>query len=88
VRTALVRITREAVSNAARHGASSNVHLTLERGCLEIVDDGNGFDDGGAGGGFGLVSMRDRAEAIGGDLQLSSTSTGTSIKVVWDGETQ
>ena len=90
-REALVRIVREAVSNAARHGRASTVRITIRDGCMEIRDNGLGFDpeDGGAGGsadsgGFGLVSMRDRAEAMRAMIDVSSApGDGTTVKVVW-----
>ncbi len=72
---ALMRIACEAVTNAARHSGSSRVRLTVERDGsrvrLWVSDKGCGFDTA-ARGGFGLVSMRERAHSVGGELCISS----------------
>lgn len=74
---ALVRIACEAVANAARHSGASEVNLRLERDGarvrLRVSDQGCGFDPTAAGDGFGLLSMRQRACAVGGELRISST---------------
>jgi signal transduction histidine kinase len=85
---ALIRIAREAVSNAARHGAARTVRVELHQGdrvVLRISDDGHGFDPEKAtsNGGFGLVSMRERAQALGGELSVRSREGfGSEIEVV------
>ena len=76
LREAMVRVVREAVMNAVRHGGAQTVHVKL-RGPDPIVllvrDDGKGFDpDAVNGGGFGLTSMRERARALGGELRITS----------------
>ncbi len=89
VREALLRIAREAVTNAARHGDAGLVRVELENGMglrLRIVDDGRGFDAGSRkrlrNGGFGLVSMSERARAIGAVLSVDSRSgAGTTVEV-------
>ena len=89
-REALVRISREAVANAVRHGSAGQVRLTLSRADdlrLTVSDDGCGFDPGARArtpaAGFGLVSMRERAEALGGTLAVvSAPGAGTTIDVV------
>ena len=70
---ALLRIVREAVSNAVRHGDAQRLCLSLRRDetskRLTISDDGRGFDvarTGLAAGGYGLTSMRDRARTLPG----------------------
>ena len=89
-RHALVRITREAVSNAIRHGEAHAVCVRLERdveGCrLVVQDDGRGFDPAQArrSTGFGLTSMRERAAALPGSFDLASEAgRGTSVTVSW-----
>jgi signal transduction histidine kinase len=89
-RHALVRITREAVSNALRHGHAQAVCIRLERDAgrcrLVVHDDGRGFDPVTARGstGFGLTSMRERALALPGWFDISSESgRGTSVTVTW-----
>jgi signal transduction histidine kinase len=88
-REGLVRIVREAVTNAARHGSARAVTVELRRSDalrLRIADDGIGFDPAGArrrGHGFGITSMRQRAEAAGGALHISSCpDEGTQIEVI------
>jgi signal transduction histidine kinase len=83
---ALLGILREAVTNAARHARASDVEIELNNGGdlhMRIRDNGDGFDPGEQRGGFGLSGMRERAQALGGDLHLSSRpGAGTEIEVV------
>lgn len=73
---ALVRIACEAVTNAARHSGASRVILNLERDGsrvrLRVSDSGRGFDTRVPCGGFGLISMSERARSVGGELRISS----------------
>jgi signal transduction histidine kinase len=86
---ALVRIVREAVTNAVRHGGAKTVTIRLrsEHGELRltIADDGVGFDPLIAahhGSGFGLASMKARAGELGGHVRIESRrGAGTSIEV-------
>lgn len=84
-REALVRIAREAVSNAARHGRPRGVTVTLLPRTMHIEDDGTGFDpDRPTPGRFGLTSMRDRAEGMGGEITVDSApGKGTRVTVTW-----
>lgn len=73
VHDAFMRIVREAVSNAIRHGNARVVLVRLARAddlVLCIEDDGVGLGDG-PGPGFGLISMRERAHALGGTLDVA-----------------
>jgi signal transduction histidine kinase len=86
VREAVLRIAREATSNAARHGRASHVLVTLQAGDtfrLTVTDNGIGFDAEAAlrdGRGFGLESMQARARAAGGTLSIwSGPGEGTEI---------
>jgi len=87
-REALLRIATEAISNAARHSGAAEVRVELERldgaTLLRIIDRGRGFDTATTDhAGFGLVSMKERAEAIGGDFQIRSRpGWGTQVEVV------
>src|SRR5690606_35020672 len=84
VREALVRIMREAITNAARHGKAQNVDVSLSAtGVLRISDDGSGFEVDGAGAGrFGLISLRERAERLGATIGIESKpGRGTSVEV-------
>jgi signal transduction histidine kinase len=89
VREALVRIAREAVTNAARHGDAGLVRVELENEhglLLRIADDGRGFDAVSTkrrkNGGFGLVSMSERARSIGAVFSVDSRrGAGTTVEV-------
>lgn len=86
-REGLLRIAAEAVANAAAHARAEHIRVELEsagRVRLRVVDDGTGFDPDASrnGGGFGLTSMRERAEALGADFRLrSSAGRGTEVEV-------
>lgn len=74
-----LRLAQEAVANAGKHSQAKNIDLRLdyepERVCLEIRDDGRGFDLEAASaepGHFGLSGMRERAEKLGGQLRIES----------------
>ena len=90
-RHALMRITREAVSNSVRHGRADRVQIRLTRDGAErhlvISDDGVGFNVEAAAarhGGYGLVSMRDRACALPGSFQVAAaTGRGSTSTVRW-----
>lgn len=89
-RHALVRITREAVSNAIRHGGAGSVTVRLERddeGCrLVVQDDGGGFEPAAVASstGYGLTSMRERALALPGSFHITSGhGSGTALTVCW-----
>jgi len=89
----LYRIGQEALNNVAKHARARHVRLVIRSGedgvRLDVADDGVGFDSGavarswsGSGGGLGLVSMRERAEALHGRLRVASgPEGGTSVEV-------
>ena len=75
----------EALTNVARHAEARTARVTIRREPgsvrLEVADDGRGGADESAG--TGLVGLRDRAEAAGGTLGLSSTpGRGTVVTAV------
>jgi signal transduction histidine kinase len=88
---AAFRIIQEALTNVEKHAEARQAKVTLRFGgrffeCL-VADDGAGFCPEGAtesttvGTGFGLSSMRQRAMAVGGELEISSTpGGGTDIR--------
>ena len=87
VREDLARIVREAVSNAARHGDASTVTVALsntEGIRVSVTDDGKGFDpEAPRRRGFGLTSMRERAEMRGATVNVESTpGVGTKVEVI------
>jgi signal transduction histidine kinase len=85
---ALSRIVREAVANAVRHGHATTITVHLrdtDDVWLRVTDDGKGFDPSQPHppSSFGLISMRERAEALGGHLRVESEpGRGTSVEVV------
>jgi signal transduction histidine kinase len=87
-RQALVRILREAITNGVRHGCATEVALELSGGDgvrMAVRDNGAGFEPGGPRrpGSFGLTTMRERAQAMGGDLTIQSDpGEGTIVEVV------
>jgi two-component system sensor histidine kinase UhpB len=85
---ALFRIAQEALTNAAKHsgGSSVVVSVTAEPGSVRVgvEDDGRGFPDpvgarGAQRGGWGLPTMRERAEAHGGSLKVEFPGRGTRV---------
>lgn len=86
---ALLRALQESLSNVHRHAGASRVNVTLsympDRVLLDVQDDGNGFrPEAGASDddGFGLIAMRQRAEALGGVVHIESApGEGTTIVV-------
>jgi PAS domain S-box-containing protein len=89
VALALYRIAQEALTNIVRHAQASRVTISLTRGypyaIMEIEDDGRGIPrtkGKDESKGLGLVSMRERAEILGGTFQIrSSPGKGTRIRV-------
>jgi signal transduction histidine kinase len=86
----LLRIAQEAVANALRHAGAREIRVGLEFGSdhvsLRIQDDGRGFPVGPAEpsptGHLGLVSIRERAARMGGQLILHSRAgEGTEVVV-------
>ena len=94
LKTAIFRITQEAMNNIAKHSRASVIHLALTKDdhllYLEIRDNGRGFNvkqtlvSDTEGRGLGLASMQERAELFGGNFQLiSEEGQGTLIRAVW-----
>lgn len=89
-RETVLRIAREAITNAARHGNSTRIHVSLTNHdgiSLRVVDNGRGFRPeafkDGAAGRYGIVGMRERAEASGGRLAISSRLFFGSTVEAW-----
>lgn len=77
------RIAQEALANAARHSAASQVSMRLaeEHGelMLEVLDDGCGVGAGN-GDGIGIKGMRERARLVGGSLEIGPNGgSGTRV---------
>jgi signal transduction histidine kinase len=84
----LYRIVQEAVNNALKHARASTIDVLLDAGKeeirLEVRDNGVGFSGKAPGSSsIGLKSMRYRAHAIGGRLEIQSESgKGTVVRCV------
>lgn len=86
--TALFRILQEALTNVVRHAAATAVDIRLAaeacRVTLEIGDDGRGIpeDKIGDSRSIGLLGMRERARALGGEVVIRRRFTaGTTVEV-------
>ncbi len=95
LKTVIYRILQEALNNVAKHSWSDLVRLSLlkqgNRIIMRVQDNGVGFDVSKAISmnpsrrGFGLASMRERAELSGADFDIvSQAGQGTTIRVEWD----
>jgi PAS domain S-box-containing protein len=94
-RTVLYRIAQEALANVRKHAEALEARVTMaERDggiLLRVRDDGRGFDPERAAeeqpGHLGLVSMRERAELVGGKFRITSTpGAGTTVEAWVPGE--
>jgi PAS domain S-box-containing protein len=83
VAMALYRIAAEALTNVARHAEAAHVTLRLELDgeavLLRIDDDGRGIDPAHLGPALGLTSMRQRAERLGGAVQVGRRAGGGTV---------
>lgn len=94
---ALYRVTQEAVANALRHGMARSIRIeggvTDSSACVEIVDDGAGFDLAEAERrrpGMGIFAMRERVSLAEGEIDIVSApgeGTRISVKVPLHGST-
>jgi len=87
----IIRIVQEALNNVRRHAQVDHARVLLEckNGCLRVSvqDDGRGFDSAQVrtpdGFRFGLRGMRERAEGLGGKLEIvTGPGQGTSVIVL------
>jgi two-component system NarL family sensor kinase len=83
VELAAYRITAEAVANAVRHAAATQVTLTLSADVdglmLTITDNGTGIGTDLADQGIGMASMAQRAADLGGTCTVRSGAAGTTV---------
>ena len=84
MRTEIVRIAQESMTNVLKHAKAELVLVEVafeeDRLVLGVVDDGNGFVSDSDHEGFGLIGMRERADRIGASLSIhSSLGKGTRI---------
>jgi signal transduction histidine kinase len=90
VENALFRIAQEALTNVAKHAQATEVGVTMEMEgrtlCLVVADDGIGFDpahltESNGSQGWGLLTMTERAEAVGGNCCIES-APGQGARVI------
>jgi two-component system sensor histidine kinase UhpB len=88
---ALFRITQEALNNVAKHARAHRVDIKLDRSnshyVMSVADDGIGFESGSCSKtrrrpGLGMVTMRERTQAIGGAFEVEAISgRGTRVTI-------
>jgi two-component system nitrate/nitrite sensor histidine kinase NarX len=95
VEVQLLRVVQEALTNTRKHSRAKRVLIRIDCtgqvATLTIQDDGVGFDPSTVArtmdGGFGLASMRERVEQVGGRLTVhTAPNEGTTIRVELDAE--
>ena len=84
----VLSIVSEALTNALKHGAAKNLHVTLTSAdgtlVVKVRDDGTGFDTNAPApfAHYGLTGMRERAQSIGATLTVSAApGSGTEVTV-------
>jgi signal transduction histidine kinase len=85
VEDTVYRVALEAVTNVVRHSGATRASVELgadgEEVRLQVRDDGGGIADGSRPG-IGMASMRERAEALGGRLDVGTGAGGTTVTMV------
>jgi len=84
---AIYRVAQEALHNALRHGSPKTVEVDLRpaggRIVLTVTDDGAGFEPAEGSRRLGLASMRERARAVGAEVEVRSRpGAGTTVRLV------
>jgi signal transduction histidine kinase/ligand-binding sensor domain-containing protein len=81
----MYRIVQEAFSNVLKHASATEVHLAMlnlnGNVLLTIQDNGHGFSTIHKTPGFGLTGISERAQLLGGTLDYTSGTSGTTLKV-------
>ena len=84
--TTVYRLVQEALTNVAKHAGAERVRVIVgsdgARLQVEIADDGKGFDPSANASGFGLPGMRERVELSGGELTITPSTDGTTVRAV------
>ena len=88
LRVTIFRIIQEATNNIVKHANADCIRVGLKKTGdtlhLSIEDNGDGFDPARHSMGLGLLSMKERAEILGGRYMMkSATGQGTRISVSW-----
>jgi signal transduction histidine kinase len=90
----IYRVVQEALTNVGRHAQATTAVVSISEGegvvCVSVTDDGRGMGDAsrlgprgdGLEGGFGTSGMRERAELVGGELELApAPEHGTVVRL-------
>ncbi|MDQ7842339.1 MAG: sensor histidine kinase [Armatimonadota bacterium] len=91
VEAQVIRIVQEALTNVRKHARARSVEIRFSRegatAVVSIADDGRGFDvaavEGAKGMHFGLLTMKERAESIGGRLEVTSAPGQGTRVTLW-----
>jgi signal transduction histidine kinase len=92
VQAALYRLVQECINNITKHAQAQHANVRLVWAdaylCLEISDDGRGFDPLAIPAGhLGIGFMRERAAAIDASLRIQSQAgLGTTVSIRWPGQ--
>lgn len=82
----ILRILQECVTNVLKHARASQLVVEAKVGdeavSISVIDNGRGFDVTDEGAGRGLKNLRHRAQALGGELRIDSSCTGTTTLLV------
>ncbi|MGH2943505.1 MAG: GAF domain-containing protein [Solirubrobacteraceae bacterium] len=82
--TTVYRLVQEALTNVAKHAHADHARVTVAtadgRLEIEVADDGTGFDPAAATSGFGLAGMHERVALNGGQLTVTPTASGTTVR--------
>ena len=90
VETQILRIAQEAVANSVQHSHASHIEvriaMEIDDLVLSVIDDGMGFNPAAVqemdGAHFGILGMTERAKAIRANVNIHSTSKGTTVTLV------
>ncbi|HEX6477642.1 MAG TPA: sensor histidine kinase [Ktedonobacteraceae bacterium] len=85
--TTLFRIAQESLTNVARHAHAQHISISLtheqQHICLQISDDGCGFDSSQRHAGLGIAGMRERAALLDGNITVRTLpGQGTTVEVI------
>ena len=82
--TTIYRLVQEALTNVAKHAQAEHVRVLVTgadgRISVEVSDDGVGFDPDATTSGFGLAGMRERVQLSGGELTVTPSEKGTTVR--------
>jgi signal transduction histidine kinase len=80
VELAAFRIVQEAITNVVRHAGATSATIAIDHGerelTVQVDDDGNGFRPAAEVAGNGILGMRERAQALGGSLDVTAGQSG------------